>query len=171
MKKILILLLIPFYLFSQDTNPENVVWVDDRLIGHVENFIKEGYKRNFDAFPFLVNLDSIRFKYLEDNKLGEYTPRAVKDSLGKIYRLRGNIDIHPMARVDTLILRKVVYHELAHACAYYKHSCVRCEDIMTEKVPFNFTHAIYMDDKVWKEHLDKLFKQIIDNLERLTRKE
>lgn len=163
--KNLLLFLFPLFLFSQEGETKSV-WIHNVLAPHVKTFVQEGLKRGFDARPFILQLDSIRLsKTLAENEMGLYTPRVIRDSIGTPIELVGNVDISVDTRIDYLILRHTVYHELAHACGYFKHSCYRCYDIMSAVQPKNFTYAIYYEEEVWSKYLDQLFTQIKLNLE------
>lgn len=150
----LIIFILSLYLH---TSGDHKTYIDTELIPYVDEFVIEGLNRDFNAITHLKKLDSIKFnENLPTLTLGEYTPsRETSDG--------GNVDISYYATLDYLILRHVMFHELAHSCGYLTHSCQSCYDIMSEHKPREFSYFKYADSLVWEKALDKLFEDIKEN--------
>jgi hypothetical protein len=156
----LLLFFILTSLGSYSQKQEEFVMIDTSLIQYVNSFIEEGRSRGFDPEPHIMKLDSIKFtSKIPKFTLGLYIPRISEDNLGNVFD-RSVIHINSITTIDWLCVRSTIYHELAHACGYLKHSCYECEDIMTANTSGGHTYAYELDPKVWSDKLDKMFKQI-----------
>ncbi len=130
--------------------------IDSDLKEYVDEFILEGSKRGFNAKPYIKIIDSIRVNHnMEYGFLGLYTPKT-DDDLKYFY---GTVDISPINKKSSTLLKRTVFHELAHVCGYRGHSCNFCPDILSSVTPLNVGDAS-KDSVMWNNKVDVLFEQI-----------
>lgn len=159
--KLLFYILMTFSILSCKEAKPQVTFkthVDKKLKKYVDEFISEGRKRGFDATPYLKIIDSIRINPdMEYGYLGLYTPK----NHPKFRYFYGTVDISPINESDDRLLRRTVFHELAHVCGYKGHPCDVCGDILSSVTSLKLAkkggdlYGISWDVKV-----DTLFSQI-----------
>lgn len=131
--------------------------IDYELKKYVKEFISEGKKRGFNATPYLKIIDSIRInENIEKDFLGLFTPKT-HPRLNYFY---GTVDISPINKFDDKLLRRTIFHELAHVCGYKGHPCDSCGDILSSVTSLNSSKDGGLDGVRWDNKVDTLFKQI-----------
>lgn len=143
MKKLLfiIVLLLSIECSAQE---KKGVFIDNKLVGLVDEYIVEAKKRNIDVVPFLMTMDNI---IMSDKIQYPLLGIATKD--------RKNVFIGEYCAIEPIILKVTLFHELTHAIFNTDHFGCYKYSIMNESTPESF--YVYKDNALWEKMLDEMF--------------
>ena len=149
MKKahVILMLLVGCLSHGQVPQQKGVV-ISRELLPYLKEYIKSAKHYGFDVIPHLSQMDSI-----------VYSDRVQFPNVGLAKMDGSQVLVNKAARIESLAVRAIMFHELSHAIFKLPH-CESCEssDIMHPSSPKSF--SIFANEEFWKKKVEELFIRI-----------